>query len=352
MNRKQKHTVKTTPWSRFRDYFSNVLAPDEMHKVERKVLSDPFEKDAYDGFEIFAPASVENDLNLLKERLKRKNGFVALPPSKTKFPIRSIAAVLAVIIITPLVFWLVTKSDKQLSVQTETTRNKELAAIATDDTMMTDSIIETVGKNESIALLKDDNKVETALETPTYIYEKKEKSPAASVSVKKVVEEPLKPIEVKRSSQPIVSQPLFAETTENEMFIEQEMLETNALQGSIEGITTAMPAQLTTNINETATTNDRTRQGSVATKPQPTASEYNSKIKAAVSKAIPEIKGISTIEFTINTKGEPENFNVRQSIDAKADRQIIREIKRAGKWIPAYYLSEPIESVTTLTIVF
>lgn len=352
MNRKQKHTVKTTPWSRFRDYFSNVLAPDEMHRVERKVLSDPFEKDAYDGFELFAPASVENDLNLLKERLKRKNGFVALPPSKTKLPIRAIAAVLAVIIITPLVFWLVSKPGKQLSVQTETTRNKEFAAIATDDTMKTDTIIETVGNSESIALLMYDTKEETAVETPTYIYEKKEKITSPKSASKKMDAEPLKPIEVKLSSQQIVSQPLLAETAENDMFIEEEMLETNALQGSIEGLTTAMPAQQTTDINETATTNDRTRLGSVATKPQPTASEYNSKIKAAVSKAIPEIKGISTIEFTINAKGEPENFNVRQSIDAKADRQIIREIKRAGKWIPAYYLSEPIESVTTLTIVF
>ena len=352
MKRKHKHIIKTTPWSRFRDYFSNVLSPAEMHQLERNVISDPFEKDAYDGFELFAPASVENDLNILSERLKRKTGYTSLPKTRAKIPVRYVAAVIAVILVTPLIFWLVSKPGKQLSDQTQPMQKEVITVAKTDSGLATDTLPASSKTDATIAQLIVDDK-ETVSETnATYIYEKKEKPSVAPVSVRKVLDEPLKPLEVKRSTQQIVSEPVTVEPIENVLFTEESEEVAETLQGTVASVVSIEAAPKAGAQNENTINDDRTRQGSVATKPQPSVAEYSAKIKAAVVKALPDIKCISTIEFTINLKGEPENFVVKQSIDQKADRQIIREIKRADKWIPAYYLSEPVESVTTLTIVF
>lgn len=81
MAKKEKHTGHY--FERILDYFRGRLSSDEQHRLEKQMMSDPFEEEAFDGLSMLLPDELEADLADLQSRLHdkttQKKSFILHP---------------------------------------------------------------------------------------------------------------------------------------------------------------------------------------------------------------------------------------------------------------------------------
>jgi len=61
-------------------------------------------------------------------------------------------------------------------------------------------------------------------------------------------------------------------------------------------------------------------------------------------------KGIVIVDFVVNTSGNPEQFDVIQSLDKDFDAEVLRVLKKMPDWTPAISFDKLVESQHTITV--
>jgi len=64
------------------------------------------------------------------------------------------------------------------------------------------------------------------------------------------------------------------------------------------------------------------------------------------------VQGVSTVTFTINKEGMPEDIMITQSLGQAFDVEAIRLIQQMPAWKPATYNGKPVKSKITLPVTF
>lgn len=112
MKEGKKNNDKHT-WQEFLKYLTRQFTNHEMHHFERKVDKSAFDTEALEGLEQFAGASMDNDIELLKDHIHKRNTLFD-PKPKQSFPIKSIAAVAIIVIASGiLISMLLNKSNTE-----------------------------------------------------------------------------------------------------------------------------------------------------------------------------------------------------------------------------------------------
>lgn len=366
-NKNIKH--KTTPWSLFRDYLTNIISGKEMHAIEKEIMGNPLESDALDGFDMFAPASIENDLKNLKTRIERKTGYYTNTKTiASKQLIRIAAIALLVLFSATIVILLTRNSDKVLSPTLSESRLTE-TTIPTTPTLQNDSealeFEPIIVSQESDADAKNSATVSSDYEMSKAKKIHKTPSPKIEFDTNEFnLNESLSPktISTKKSES---LKP--TSTIEPVLMIDEDIVEKNdtkietienqvnvlAIQESnikIEEIAT--PAPLSKSVSADTQTKYDVIESAVSAMPPKVMSQYVATIKTAALNDIPELDGEFEVWFNVDAKGNMDSFDVAKSLGRKNDKRIIRIIEDQGKWNPAYKNSKPIESITVIQIDF
>jgi TonB family protein len=125
-------------------YRKGELNPEEMHKLEKRALSDPFLADALDGLETISSQDLSNDLKDLNGRIRKEKNIIFTP--------LRIAAGLFVVLGASFLFYLVSNQADEEKNLTAKTKNKSDSSAG--PTAKTDS-----AKTENLITLKEPEKI-------------------------------------------------------------------------------------------------------------------------------------------------------------------------------------------------
>lgn len=145
-----KKTKYNLVWQDFLDYLTRRFTNHEMHHFERSVDKSAFDTEALEGLEQFAGASMDNDIELLKEHIHKRNTLFKPEPQR-KFPIRSIAAVAIIVVVSGIVISIfVNKKDNKqqlaqneiLSTQSSSVENQQIRPNDTFNVVVENEMVE------------------------------------------------------------------------------------------------------------------------------------------------------------------------------------------------------------------
>lgn len=112
----KKHNDKIV-WQDFLDYLTRTFTKHEMHHFERKVDKSAFDTEALEGLEKFAGVSMDNDIELLKDHIHKRNTLFGPKPA-THFTLKNVAAIAIIVVISGILVTLLIsrngKMDEQL----------------------------------------------------------------------------------------------------------------------------------------------------------------------------------------------------------------------------------------------
>ena len=112
-----------------RRYLEGRMSPEEMHRMEKAALDDPFLADAMEGYQLNPDLIVKSDIAELKERLTERT----LPSEKTSFGWWRIAALLILVLGASTAVWYLSRPVAELNTLA---KNEELRPLPHNDSPM------------------------------------------------------------------------------------------------------------------------------------------------------------------------------------------------------------------------
>jgi TonB family protein len=79
---------------------------------------------------------------------------------------------------------------------------------------------------------------------------------------------------------------------------------------------------------------------------------FNRELRYPKEAIADSVQGVVSVEFTINTQGEPENVSIGQSLGVRFDKEAIRLIENMPLWKPATYNQKPVKSRMSVPLTF
>ena len=340
-----------------------------MHAIEKDIMNNPLESDALDGFEMFAPASIENDLNTLKTRIERKTGYS--PETNvisSKQFIRIAAIALVVLFSTTIVILLTRNSDKVLSPTLSDNSLREMVTPPMLDSQNDSIEIETDSNNiiedieiaeeaKSSAKLNNETSKPRATKTKISVIEldTNELDLTESLSPKTVSVKKSESIKPTSTIEPLLllEEEVVAEKNVAKTEIIENQVSVMAVQeANIKMEEISSSPTLEKSVSATTHTASDKAESAVSAMPPRVMTQYVATIKNAALNDVPELEGEFEVWFNVDMQGNMDSFDVSKSLGRKNDRKIIRIIENQGKWTPAYKNSKPIESIAVIQIDF
>jgi hypothetical protein len=143
-----QHTYGNYNGDDIRRYLEGKMSPEEMHRIEKAALDDPFLSDAMEGFQLSGTAAVKEDLDELRDRLAERTSET----EKNRFVWWRIAAMLVLVLGASIAAWYLAKPVAETNTLA---KNEELRPLPHIDTTVTPQLFKdtttTIKRNDQSA---------------------------------------------------------------------------------------------------------------------------------------------------------------------------------------------------------
>jgi hypothetical protein len=138
-----------------RRYLEGKMSPEEMHRIEKAALDDPFLADAMEGFQLSGSGTTKEDLDELRSRLRERTREA----DKNRFVWWRMAAMLVLVLGASIAAWYLAKPIAETSTLA---KNEELRPLPHIDTTVTPQRF----KNTTATIKRKDESAGIALSVP------------------------------------------------------------------------------------------------------------------------------------------------------------------------------------------
>lgn len=358
MPKKKQHIAINGPlsWGAIKVYLNGELTEKDMYSLERKIQNEPFEKEAFDGFNDHAPASMEKDLEELREKIRRKTGNTLRSKPALIYNWRMIAALAALIIIIPLTVIIIIRSGDtngmeltengkttNLKKDTQIAHNKSIVEFKEDAETESSQVVD-----EAIKIASNDLQKEEIVSDP--LSKRQVRTRPKNIEIVEEVSmrdnayqhlQGLENVESKKTTG-LSEQPL-KDSSKKILLIETETDTENILSAN-------QSSMATTILGKSAPTPPRDTLDRKPPLPPEGLAAYKEYLKAELMKIDANIKGEFIVKANITDNGQFADIDLVKGISKRIDRKFIKILENSPKWIPATKKGKNISDTATFSL--
>lgn len=330
-------------WQDFLNYFTHSYEEHEMHQFERDVDKSVFDFEAVEGLEKFAPASLNYDLDSLKDKIYGRNRRHGA--SKTnKFPTQAIAAVAVILLVAAIAITVTFMADDVKEVplaQTLPLQSVDAILEDSDYTQKMDSIVLPMAQAMHASQAQDDESASKKRSA------KKETSTKEKVQLEKV-EEIAKPMHAKpkvdTKTTPVIEEAIMSAPPQNIQMDEDVLLSKVAEKESVDYVSaTVDKAVESSDRREIAVKSLGMVDNQKAAKPQQIiktvivpigGNETLSKnLRTSLKQKDISYSGFVNFELLLNKKGIPQKVEITGVTNKLTQDEIEEFVLKNTKWM-------------------